>query len=568
MNGLDPIDYAVIAQAIQAAAQESGLKLIRAAHSTILREAQDGSAAILDRHGDVIALAELIPVQLGTMGVTLRACLDRHPIASLRSGEFLINNDPYEGGQHLQDIFLFTPVFLNGEIIGFGGSVAHHLDIGGGGPGITMNATELFQEGLRIPPSRYNIQRDWNGGSFERLLFANFRVPHETIGDINAQFAANDVVALRLVELSEKYGVEKVLLCMDEMKNYTERRLRSAIRAIPDGVYKGFEAIDDDGMAENPIPVKASVRIHGDSIDVDLTGTHQQLNNNLNAPVAASLSAVLSCLKMVLTGSDVPFNEGAVRPVRIAAPEGTIVNPKFPAAVRARMTTVNRVYGAVKDALSMAAPEKATAQGFETTTVVVLAQRRDDGFSICVDPQGGGYGATLHRDGCDAVDSPMTNCSNSPIESFDANFDFFRVVSSRLIPNFGHGKTRGGCGYARRYLVLKNGVELAMYSDRFRRPALGINGGTNGGLGSCTLYRRDGGVETLSSKFHIRLDEGDEVEVVLGGGAGLGDPKSRDRRLVAADLRNEFITVEVARDVYGLEMMTIKEVEHELEAAE
>lgn len=554
---LTSIDDAIIAQAIQAAAQEAGLKLVRAAHSTILREAQDGSAALLDRRGNVVALAELIPVQLGAMGVTLRACLAHYPVETLSPGDFLINNDPYEGGQHLQDIYIFTPIFVDGQIIGFGGSVAHHLDIGGGNAGLHMAATEIYQEGLRIPPSRYNIKRDWNGGPFERLLFSNFRVPHETIGDINAQFAANDIATLRLVELCGKYGVDAVMACMDRMLDYTESRVRSSIRTLPDGVYEGHDAIDDDGAGSGPIDVWARITIAGDSIEVDMTRTHAQLDNNLNAPLASGLAAVLSSIKMVLTGPDVPFNEGAIRPVTILAPEGTIVNPNFPAAVRARMTTANRVYGAVKDALSKAAQNLATAQGFETTTVIVLAHRREGGFSICTDPQGGGFGATHLGDGCDAVDSPMTNCSNSPIESFDANFDFFAVVSARLVANFGHGRTRGGCGYARRYRILRDGVDFGMYSDRFVRRPRGLGGGHDGGLASCTLYSLDGTTTNLPSKFHLRLNAGDEIEVVLGGGAGLGDPATRDRRLVLRDMRDGLISQEVARDVYKLDSVAL-----------
>jgi N-methylhydantoinase B len=191
MSRLNPIDYAVISQALIAGAREMGVKLIRSAYSTILREARDGSAGLMDRNGNTVAQAELIPMQLGPIGETLRACLKRYPVDTLQEGDFLINNDPFEGGQHIPDVFIFTPIFVAGRVVGFGASVAHHLDLGGGAPGLNIHASDVYQEGLRFPPSKYDFQRDWNGGSFERLVTANVRVPDLTIGDFNAQFAAS-----------------------------------------------------------------------------------------------------------------------------------------------------------------------------------------------------------------------------------------------------------------------------------------------------------------------------------------------------------------------------------------
>ena len=210
MSQLGPIDYAVISQALIASAREMGVKLIRSAYSTILREARDGSAGLMDRFGNTVAQAELIPMQLGPIGETLRACLRRHPVETLKEGDFLINNDPFEGGQHIPDVFIFTPIFVAGRVVGFGASVAHHLDLGGGAPGLNIHASDVYQEGLRFPPSKYDFQRDWNGGSFERLVTANVRVPDLTIGDFNAQFAANAIGVMRVKQLCERYGTDKV----------------------------------------------------------------------------------------------------------------------------------------------------------------------------------------------------------------------------------------------------------------------------------------------------------------------------------------------------------------------
>ena len=200
-RNLDPADYAVISQALIAIGREMGAKLVRSAYSTIVREARDASAALCDRHGNVVAQAELIPMQLGSIGATIQPCLARYPVETLEEGDFLINNDPYHGGQHLPDVFIFSPIFVEGRVVGFSASIAHHLDLGGGNPGLNASARDVYQEGVIIPPSKYSERRDWNGGAFERLLAANVRVPAQTIGDFYAQFAANHVGAARVRQL-------------------------------------------------------------------------------------------------------------------------------------------------------------------------------------------------------------------------------------------------------------------------------------------------------------------------------------------------------------------------------
>lgn len=285
MSQLGPIDYAVISQALIASAREMGVKLIRSAYSTILREARDGSAGLMDRDGNTVAQAELIPMQLGPIGKTLRACLRRHPVETLKEGDFLINNDPFEGGQHIPDVFIFTPIFVAGRVVGFGASVAHHLDLGGGAPGLNIHASDVYQEGLRFPPSRYSFEHDWNGGSFERLVTANVRVPDLTIGDFNAQFAANAIGVMRVKQLCERYGTDKVEMAMREMQDYSERRVRAAIAQAPKGTFYGEDAVDDDGLTDEPLVVKAKVTISDDSVEIDFEGTCAQVKRNLNCQI-------------------------------------------------------------------------------------------------------------------------------------------------------------------------------------------------------------------------------------------------------------------------------------------
>ncbi|MGE3917728.1 MAG: hydantoinase B/oxoprolinase family protein, partial [Hyphomicrobiaceae bacterium] len=294
---LDPVDYAVISQALIAIAREMGTKLIRSSYSNIVREAQDASAAFFDAEGNVVAQAELIPMHLGSMSEIFRACVDRCPVSELRPGDFYINNDPYGGGQHLQDVFIFTPIFYEGSVVAFAGTVAHHLDLGGGNPGMTPDAVDVHAEGIIIPPSRYTYDRDWNGGPLERLIAANVRVPSQTIGDFYAQFAANAIGTARMTELCARYGVATVQAAMTELMAYSERRFRAALAAIPDGTWHAEDAVDDDGITDTPLTVKAAVTKKGDAISVDVAGTIGQVGRNLNCPWASTVSATLAAIK-------------------------------------------------------------------------------------------------------------------------------------------------------------------------------------------------------------------------------------------------------------------------------
>ena len=351
---VSPVDQAVITRALIAAADEMGVKLIRSAHSPVVREAQDCSAAILDKFGRVVAQAELIPIQLGSITHTFKACLEYHPLDTLCEGDFLINNDPYSGGQHLPDIFLFTPVFLEKELIGVTATVVHHIDLGGGAPGLNPNAGDVHEEGITFPPSKYTVEKDWMGGPFERLVRANVRMPEATIGDLNAQFAANAVGAERLRDLCRKFSSEIISVAMNEMLDYSERRIRTAISKAPDGEYFGEAHLDDDGINNVPVPIKVQLSIKGDTLNIDFEGTAEQVKSNMNSPFASSVSSAIACVKSVLTDPDIPFNEGAERAINVKIPYGSILNPLPRAPVRARLLPSYRVVNAVMKALGEA----------------------------------------------------------------------------------------------------------------------------------------------------------------------------------------------------------------------
>ena len=555
---LNPTDYAVISQALIAATHEMGAKLIRSAYSTIVRDASDASSALLDSDGQAVAQAELLIQQLGSLSATFGPCAEHHPVDTLVEGDFYINNDPFHGGQHLPDVFIFSPIFFEGELMGFGATVAHHIDIGGGAPGLNMGAREIYQEGLIIPPSRYNVERDWNGGSFERLIASNIRVPNQTIGDMNAQFAGNAIGAARVHQLCRKYGPEAVKETMALLIDYSERRMRAAIAEVPDGTFHGEDVIDDDGLGGGPLTVRATVTINGDEAAVDFEGTSDQIASNMNSPFASTVSAAIGCVKAALTSPDIPYNAGITRPVTVTAPYGSLLNPKHPAPVRARMTATNRVFNAVMKALAQVVPDKVIATGFDTTTGPYLSHRSDAGYKVYHEIIGGGYGASVHNNGCSGVDGPLGNCSNAPVETLDMDFDFFRVSEYSLIQDSGGGgEFRGGLGVRRRYEILKDDVQYAQYGDRFQFQPEGLFVGEPGSLAYCTI-ERGGEISQLKSKESAWLQTGDVLTVNTGGGGGYGSPTRRAGDQLDDDVEQGKVSPEAAAAVYGVDIEASK----------
>ena len=539
---ISPADQAVIGQALMSTAREMGAKLYRSAFSPIVRDGKDASTGIMDASGAAVAQSdELIPVLVGSLSITLRHCMAACPPELLEEGDFYITNHPYRGAHHLQDILIFMPIFVTdggkARIIGYAAAVAHHLDIGGGAPGLNSSATDLYGEGLIIPPARWNHRRDWLEGNLRGMIAANIRVPEQTIGDIESQFAACFTGIARVRELCARHGTATVEAAMAGQIAYVERRLRAAIRDLPDGTYVGEDYVDDDGISAEPLLVRASVTIAGDSLAVDFAGTAPQVRTHLNAPYASVVSGTLAALKSFLSGDDVPFNEGAARAVTITVPEGTLLNPRFPAPVRARMEATYRAYDAVLKALGHAIPERAVATGFDSTTSFCLTQLKEGRYRVFIELRDGGYGASSENDGCDAVAGPLSNCTNVPVEAADADYPFFRIEEYRLLPGTGgQGRHRGGNGSMRRYRILEEGVRLAIYCDRFRVPAAGLAGGEDGARAGCRVLRGDAVIE-VRSKDDLVLRAGDVIEMWTGGGGGHGPKSERPVALREADAR-------------------------------
>jgi len=538
MAKLDPVEQAIIAQSLIAAAQEMGVKLIRSAHSPIVREAEDCSAALLTADGAIVAQAELIPMQLGSITHTFRYCAERHPPETMQDGDFYITNDAYMGGQHIQDIFLFSPIFHEGQRIGFSATVVHHIDLGGGAPGLNPDAKDIHSEGILFPAMKLNRERDWSGGPWEAFVRANVRMPDATLGDIDAQFAANAVGAERLGALADKYGREKLADAMVEMLDYSERRVRNALAAAPDGVYVGEDAIDDDGQGSGPIKVKATVAIAGDQMTIDFAGTSDQVGSNMNNPFASTVSSAVAAAKSVLTDPDIPFNDGCSRAITVTAPEGSILNPRYPAPVRARLLPSYRAFDAVMKALSQAAPDRVIATGTDTTTACCLSWLGPKGYDIYLEIFGGGYGAGPENDGADGVDSPLSNCGNIPVEATDMDHGFFRCIDYSLVPGSGgKGRMRGGLAFRKVYDILRDGVTFATYGDRFKIAADGLFGGEQGSRARNYVLRGSETIE-LTSKCQFQLRKGDRLVMQTAAGGGYGEAGQRPNTRAVRDLED------------------------------
>lgn len=541
MIGATRVDAAtvnIITSGLHSIAEEMGVNLLRSARSTIIREARDMSCALLDRSGRIVAEAEHIPVQMSSLTLPLRSCLAKHPVESLRARDVFVTNDPFAGGQHLQDITIFSPIFVGEEVVGFAGSIAHHIDIGGGAAGLTFDAREMYQEGLRFPQMRVRESDFAPGGVIHDIVFGNFREPATTIGDLRAQLAANFVGAQRLRGLVTKYGLDTILTCFEESLQYSERLVRAAIREIPNGEYHSEDRIDSGVFSPDPITIRLRMVVEDEEILLDFAGTDPQVPEFLNVPLGSTVSSTLSAAKMVLSsgGRHIPANDGCYRPFRIEVPFGSVLNPAPPAAVRARMCGAYRAFDAVLLAFAKAIPGRVPALGFHVNTTSGFSQFRDGRFRIFIEDLGGGWGGTPEADGADMLDAPLSNCKITPAEALELDHPYLLLRRYELLPDTGgRGRQRGGLGSVREYEVRGEGVRYFAYADRHRFPPLGAEGGEPGSRGSFVRIHGDE-VEQLPSKVGLDVSVGDRIRVVVGGGGGFGRPSERPHEAVEYDL--------------------------------
>ncbi|MFB6068776.1 MAG: hydantoinase B/oxoprolinase family protein [Halobacterium sp.] len=524
MTDLDAVSLEILRNQLESVADEMGQVLIRSAYSPNIKERQDCSTALFDAEGRMVAQAEHIPVHLGAMPAAVDAVRDR-----AGPGDAFVLNDPFAGGTHLPDVTIVSTVAPDDEVLGFAVTRAHHADVGGSTPGsMPAGATEIYQEGIRLPGVELV-----SGGETRRdvleLLLANVRNEDERRADLRAQLAANRRAETRIGELLEEHGRERLEAAFDAVVDYSRERLEAELAAFPDGTYRASDALEGDGVTDDPIPIEVAVTVDGESVAVDFAGTAPQVDGNVNAPLAVAKSAVYFVVRSV-TDPEIPPNEGAYQPVTVTAPEGTVVNPRPPAAVvGGNVETSQRVTDAVFAAFAEAVPDRVPAEGQGTMNNVVVGTRDADGFTY-YETIGGGFGGRPGAEGMDGVQVGMTNTLNTPVEALETEYPL-RVERYALRPDSGgRGEFRGGLGIERAVTVEEDAVVSLLTERRSRAPA-GRRGGDPGAVGVNLL---DG--DAVGAKTTREVPAGTTIRILTPGGGGYGDPADRDGAAIEADL--------------------------------
>jgi len=547
----DSITMQVMRYAMEQVADEMGRTLVRTARSTVIKEIEDMTCSVFDRHGNTIAQAHHAPMLLTGFELGMRALVEKYKPEDLDEGDMIMFNDPYSGGQHVMDMVTFAPAHYKGKLVGFTGSIAHHSDMGGAVPGGTAGGlTEIYLEGLRFPMVKLYKKGEEDPELFG-ILENNIRVPDKTLGDIRAQASADFVGAQRLWDIFDKYGVDVVTKCQEMLLDYSESRIRAGLRNIPDGTYSGVDWVDDDGYSDDPIKLQVNIHKRGDEVVVDFDGTAKQVKGNINCPIATVHAAVYYALIAVID-HHVPPNSGCYRPFTVEAEKGLIVNPVMPGAMGARTNTSQKIAEAMMLALSKVVPDRVQAgcHGQITNCGFSGYHPRTGKRFVFIDIQGGGAGARPTKDGRDGQDSHLARFKNTPIEAVELEYPV-RIWKYEFIPDSGGaGKYRGGLTVRRDIEVLADDVSLARYGDRQRFGAFGLFGGKEGSKGKFILNPGTPEERPLKSKGLDILKKGDMVSLRLPGAGGYGDPLERDPELLLQDVRDGKVTLESAREDY------------------
>jgi N-methylhydantoinase B/oxoprolinase/acetone carboxylase alpha subunit len=518
----DPIEFEIFKNFFVSIAEEMGTTLCRTGFSPNIKERLDYSCALYDAAGHTIAQGDHLPVHLGAMPLSVRAAIDH---VAMQPGDTVILNDPFRGGTHLPDITLVTPVFLkptSKQPIFYVANRAHHSDVGGMSPGSMPLAREVFQEGLIIPPIKL-IKAGKLDPEILALILANVRTPDEREGDLTAQIAANNTGATRLLEITQRYGLKRVTHYATLTQDYAERVLRATIAEIPDGSYTFTDFLDNDGFSENPIRITCTIRIRGEHAEVDFTGSDPQTSGGVNANLAITLSASLYAFRCLVT-EDVLYNDGIARPIKVIAPEGSIVNCTHPSAVAGgNVETSQRITDVVLGALAQALPGIIPAASQGTMNNVTLGGHNPlTGKPFAYyETAGGGMGGRPGEAGLSGVHTHMSNTRNTPAEAFEQAFPLRIRTYALRAGSGGAGKYPGGEGLIREFEALVE-TSATILTERRNSQPYGAQGGAPGASGRNQLLRASGEVETLPAKARLTLHPGDRLRIETPGGGGYG----------------------------------------------
>ena len=548
--GIDPIRFEVIRNGLTAIADEMALAVQRAAYSTNIKTRLDFSCAIFDGSLRMIAQSFSVPIHLGSLTHYVPRLVSHYGINRLQPGDVIVTNDGHRGGVHLNDIVVVSPVFHNNDLVAFVTVLAHHVDVGGSTPGSIGLSREIFEDGIIIPPIRLFFDGRFDENVLQ-LILRNVRSPREAGGDLRAQVAGVHVGALRFNQMIDKYDLPIMVEAIDELLNYTERRVRAELANLPTGEYYAEGYLDDDGITDLPVKIAVKIMISSDKVVFDLTGSDPQRKAPINATYAMTLSNCAYTLR-ALMDPDLPTNDGFYRVLEVVAPEGTIVNAQFPASISGGWETGFRVCETAFQALAQAVPERLAAgsKGCLCNIMFGGIDPRSGEYFTFFDSLAGGYGARATIDGIDAIQPHVQNTENSPVEEIESNYPV-QIVRYELIPDSdGAGRFRGGLGLRRDY-TFEAEVTFSVLADRAKFPPWGLSGG----LPARTAHyvrNPDGDSKQYGSKFSLDLQPGEGFSVQMGGGGGYGPPLERDPNLVLADVVAGKISAQRASSVYGV----------------
>lgn len=549
IRAMDPVTIEVTRNKLDSIADEMEWTLLSASFSPIVKEGLDASAALFLPDGTTLAQACAIPIHLGSLIPSVGNIIRVFPIETMRDGDVYCMNDPYAGGTHIPDVAVVMPVFHHGQVIALSVTMTHHQDIGGMAPGsVPTNATEIYQEGLRIPALKLMSDGRYNE-TLIQLIRLNVRTPDYFMGDLNAQIAACTVGARRIRELADKVGgSESFVQITDTLIKRSEMLTREALLKLPRGTYRSVDYIDNDGVdLDQPVKIEIAVTIGEGTMHFDFTGTSPQVRGPFNCVPSGPQSAAYYTVR-ALTDPTIPTNGGCFRPVTLHLPRGSLVNPIEPAPVNARSISIKALANNMMGALAPAAPH--LVPGFNANLhLITFGGQRSDGSNFVVgELVSGGMGATSRNDGNSVMEGDVSNGMNMPIEAMELDYPI-RMISSELrTDSGGEGRWRGGQGYSREYLALADGITLTHRGDHHRQGPRGTAGGGYGLNASSWIIRADGRREEIKSKLVTHLNKGDRLFLNTAGGGGFGNVAERKASLIDRDLADGKVSQRLADD--------------------
>jgi len=554
MVQVDPITRQIIQSALASAADEMAVGLHRTARSTIVRDVLDFSTSICDSTGQQIAQGVTIPLHMGSVPYAMETLLKKYA-GDIHPGDIFILNDPFDGGMHLPDIFIVQPIFVEERRIAFAVATAHHLDVGGRLPGSSAcDNVEIFQDGLRIPWLKLYSRGKPNEAIFT-LLRANVRVPEMTLGDLQAELAACHVGQKAVLEMVDQYGIDIFSQCTQDLIDYTERLVRMEISTWPDGSSTFTDYLDNSGGPDSSGPVKISctITVQGDSFTADFTGSDPQVRSAVNSTLSMTASCVALCVRSMMR-EQMPNTAGMFRPLTIIAPSGTVLNAEMPAASSMRGVTAFRTIDVVLGALAGLLPDRVLAAGDGGNSLVIIGGHRAGTRQryVYYELISGTWGGRPDRDGNDGLCNLANIASNIPIEEAECNYPV-RIDRYGLVRDTGGaGQFRGGMAIEREWTLLAGEADLLIRSDRRDHLPYGLSGGRDGSPSISILHHMDGSEEILPVMISTQLKEGERIYHRQPGAGGHGNPLSRDPEAIAWDVKNDRVSGEAARDIYGV----------------